>query len=162
MTINLAQEFEYTSKFISCVSVDNSFVFSTDEEGLLIVVRISPICIQYNFDIDWSGLRLFCYRKSSRTCSDRLQTSRYLGRQSHSQRKNRLKIKILKKYVTKDQQCAKNTIQQYIPIVKSKQVYGLVCFQLLDVLSKLYSGKSKNKDSQNYFIIVLHFGSLLN
>lgn len=37
MTINLAQEFEYTSKFISCVSVDNSFVFSTDEEGLLIV-----------------------------------------------------------------------------------------------------------------------------
>uniref|UniRef100_A0A2S2NXQ7 Transcription factor IIIC 90kDa subunit N-terminal domain-containing protein n=1 Tax=Schizaphis graminum TaxID=13262 RepID=A0A2S2NXQ7_SCHGA len=36
MTINLVQEFEYTSKFISCISVDNSFVFSTDD-GLLII-----------------------------------------------------------------------------------------------------------------------------
>lgn len=44
MTVNFVQEFEYTSKFISCVSVDNSLVFSTDD-GLLIVVCILPfIC----------------------------------------------------------------------------------------------------------------------
>lgn len=101
MTVELVQKFEYSNKFIFCLFVNNSFVFSTDL-GLLIIVRINCAykmfyliaCLLLNTNNSSIYCTILSCRKFNQIFSDRLPITRFFDRHSRFLKRSHLKTRI--------------------------------------------------------------------